>query len=285
MGQISEMTIVCLILSAIGCAVLPLGALIVFKKKTDAQWFPFFAGIIAYLFFIMTVEQMVHMLCLGTENPIAESLNQSPVLYAVYLSVTAAVFEEGGRYVMFYILRKKERGRETAVTFGIGFTLIEAVTVIMTLLSMVLVAVTLKSEGVEAYLSTVQSENLTQTTEAVQNFVTAHPASFLIPLLERIPSFFMSVGLSVLVFAAVSKRRPALFAGAVGLHILQNICSSLYQAGILRQAAAVEIVTIAVSLGIGWVAWRVYKTLPQTKKEQKKENHSSGKIKSLPKMY
>ena len=172
---------------------------------------------------------------------------------------------------MFRMLLKKKRGREMAVTFGIGFTIIETLSVIVTILGMVFVAVTIKNGGVEAYLSGVAPEDLAQTKEAVQNFIGTNPVSFLAPFIERIPSLLTSVGLSVFVFAAVWAKRPSLFGAAVGFQILQTSFWGLYQAGILNQTMIVEIGAIPISIMISYLAWKIYKKLPQSEDSAKRK--------------
>ncbi len=285
MGELSGTTIMCLLLAAAGCVALPLSTLFIFKKKTNAEWFPFFAGMVSYLFFVVMLEQMIHMLCMGTNNPISNMMEQYPFVYAAYLCVTAALFEEGGRYLLFRILLKKKRGRESAVTFGIGFTIIETLSVIMTILGMVFVAITIKDGGVEAYLSGVAPENLAETKEAVQNFIGTNPANFLVPFIERIPSLLTSIGLSIFVFAAVWEKRMIFFGAAIGLHILQTLSWSFYQTGILNHTMVVEITAIAVSLVIGYFAWKIYKRLPQSDLPQKEKKNGEKRMKKFEKMY
>ncbi|MBS5215096.1 MAG: YhfC family intramembrane metalloprotease [Clostridiales bacterium] len=285
MGEISGTTIMCLLLAAAGCIALPLSTLLIYRKKTNAQWFPFLAGMVSYLFFVIMLEQMLHMICLGINSPIAEMMEQYPLFYAAYLCVTAALFEEGGRYFMFRMLLKKKRGRETAVTFGIGFTIIETLSVIVTILGMVFVAVTIKNGGVEAYLSGVAPEDLAQTKEAVQNFIGTNPVSFLAPFIERIPSLLTSVGLSVFVFAAVWAKRPSLFGAAVGFHILQTSFWGLYQAGILNQTMIVEIGAILISIMISYLAWKIYKKLPQSEIVPKEKKKIEKPARKFEKMY
>lgn len=285
MGELSGTTVMCLLLAAAGCVVLPLSMLLIFKKKTNAEWFPFFAGMVSYLFFVIMLEQMIHMLFMGTNNPISNAMEQHPLIYAFYLCVTAALFEEIGRYLMFRMLLKKKRGRECAVTFGIGFTIIETLSVMVTVLGMAFVAITIRDGGVKSYLSGVAPENLTQTKEAVQNFIEANPVSFLVPFIERIPSLLTSIGLSILAFAAVWEKRIRLFGVAIGLHILQTLSWSLYQAEILNHTVIVEGAALLISLMIGYFAWKIYKRLPQSEQPQKEKKNGERRIRKFEKMY
>ncbi|MCI7812570.1 MAG: YhfC family glutamic-type intramembrane protease [Lachnospiraceae bacterium] len=283
MEQISGMTIACLGISAAVCVVLPLAVMLVFQRKTKAEWFPLLGGMVAYLFFIMMLEQIFHMICLGTDNSLSEAISGSPWLYAAYLSVTAALFEEGARYLVFLVLYKKDRGRECAVTFGVGFTLVETVTVLMTILGMLSVAMAIRDGGIDAYLSAVPPEELTEAETAVREFMATNPASFFLPILERICALLTSVGCSILVAASILRKNASFFVGALGLHMLQNVLSSLYQAEIVTQLPVIEIGLTAGAVLIAWIGWKIYCKLPES--PEKKEPDRPQPQRKYRKMY
>ena len=76
-----------------------------------------------------------------------------------------------------------------------------------------------------------------------------------------------------------------LFGAAIGLHILQTLSWSFYQTGILNHTVVVEITAIAVSLVIGYFAWKIYKRLPQSDLPQKEKKNGEKRMKKFEKMY
>lgn len=120
------MKCICIIINIIICFGIPLGYLvyIIATKKASAKYY--FCGVMVFL-----VSQVFLRL------PIIEKLlpkmdwylfmqNVYPVIYCIFLGITAGIFEECGRYIGFKVFLKNNRTLENGIAFGMGHGGIEA---------------------------------------------------------------------------------------------------------------------------------------------------------------
>ncbi|MGX7262901.1 YhfC family glutamic-type intramembrane protease [Enterococcus crotali] len=93
-------------------------------KKKDLK--AFLLGSLTFIIFQVMLR--IPLLQLLSKNSIEFNLFQSlhPILYILFLAITAGIFEEVGRYlIMKYCLKKKD-SFQTAIFFGLGHGGIEA---------------------------------------------------------------------------------------------------------------------------------------------------------------
>ena len=210
--------------------VLPLGLLIWWKKRTGADVWCFVAGALCFLLFAMGLEQVLHSVCLVSDNAVSRFLNASPVAYMLYASLAAGLFEETGRLFGFKILLKKHREKACAVAYGIGHGGIEALLV----MGASYLVYFLASCGVPVGTG--------ESAEAIVNAAKSIPLStILIAMFERISAVMAHVGLSMLVFrAAREKGKFGLYLLAILLHALLDAPAGLYQTGVITSLWVIE---------------------------------------------
>ena len=119
--------IICFIVNIIISIGIPLGILIYFAIKKKQFVKPFLVGALVFL-----VSQVVLRMPLlnGVVAKTDWFYNMSvlnPILYAVFLGLTAGIFEEVGRFIGFKTGLKKNRTWYDGIAFGLGHGGIEAI--------------------------------------------------------------------------------------------------------------------------------------------------------------
>ena len=111
-----------------------------YKEQTNISWV--IAGAVGFIVSARVLELGVHMLCIVSDNPVSRFINGNTVVFVLYGTVMAGVFEECGRYIVLKYIMKKNRTRENAILYGIGHGGIEILAVLIpSMISFLLIAV------------------------------------------------------------------------------------------------------------------------------------------------
>ena len=139
-------------------------------------------------------------------------------LYGFFLSFTAALFEEGGRVIVYTLFLRKRKDWSNAAAFGIGHGGFEAISLVglayinnLVLMIMINMGVLNTAGSAEAALA-----------QAVQTLTDTQPALFLLAGIERLFAVTLHIGFSLLVvYGLVSKRTIFVFYSFLA-HFLLN---------------------------------------------------------------
>lgn len=232
---------------------LPLGLLIWWKKKTGAGLWPFLAGAICFFVFAIILERLLHSFVLSGTSSVSRKIMGSPVLYVLYGSLAAGLFEETGRLFAFKVLLRKHNEKECSIAYGIGHGGMEVLIVLGTSYALYLLA----SLGVQI--------GDAFTTAQYAETAAAIPAGMaLLAMLERISAMMMHTGLSVLMFIA-ARKKLCLYPLCICLHALADTFPCLYQIGVIRSVPLTEAAALLSGLLCLYVGIRQYRKLQDTK--------------------
>ena len=261
--SISGIVIVMLIAELLFSLALPIGAIIFWKKRQDVSLVPFAIGAAAYFVFAMVLEQVVHFLVLGLNPTVSDYLLSRPWLYAVYGGLTAGVFEETARFLVFHTMMKQNIGRENAITYGIGHGGIECIFVLgMMMVSNLMLAALFNSMGAEAFIAQYTPDQTDAVLASIASINAINPAAALVACVERVCAMMLQVELSVLVFAAVRLHKLWLYPVSILLHAIIDFLAALYQTGILPSLYLLEGLLVVYVIALFFVVRRVYRALP-----------------------
>jgi uncharacterized membrane protein YhfC len=195
----------------------PIAAAIWFIRWTGVhppriRWLVVFVGAAAFL-----LSQVLHIPFLSAVQPlVANSLpaNLRPVGLAVFLGLAAGLFEETARVVAYVILKDRARSWNGGVALGIGHGGAE---------SAIFVGLTVLATSI--YMLYLRGNpQLIQGNAEAQIQVTAYWATAwyipLVGLVERVMTFTIQIGLSVIVLQAFLRHNALWYAGAVLFHAL-----------------------------------------------------------------
>ncbi len=242
----------------------PLGVALWLQRRLRVPWRYFGYG--ALVFFVFQIATRVPALQI-LQRRLKDVLAASPwALFAwiAFAALTAGLFEEGGRYLGFRILWKKEeaKGWPQALMYGAGHGGLESMLLVggAVFLSLVQVIALSQMDLQSLSLTPEQMEQVRQAREAIA------AATWWMPLLgafERILAMTIQVSLSVLVVQVFVRGRFLWWWLALGYHFVVDLVTAVaLQWGQKRlpvEAAflAVEGIVVLFALLSGWIIYRL----------------------------
>ena len=227
-----------IILVLIFAIAFPIGLAIWWKRKTGEGIWCFVAGAICFAVFAYGFEGIMHQLILYGDSAVSSAIQSSPILFMLYASFAAGVFEETGRLFGFKVLLRKHQERETAVAYGIGHGGIEVILILgMTYAIYFLALLGVNLGGAET----------TQQIISTANSIPA--ANAFLAMFERVSAMMMHIGLSMIMFTACrAKGKLWLYPVSIFFHALADMPACLYQYQVLTSLIAVEAVAFAMGV-------------------------------------
>ena len=238
------------LITAIIAFALPLAAGAVWKIRYHGKIIPMLVGALTFFLFVNVLENLMHYVCLFSDNGISRFLNEHVLAYTLYGAFAAGIFEETGRFVAFKTLLRKEKDRTACVSYGIGHGGIEAILTVganYILLTMAALAVGTAAES--------------QYASVIPSLSSITPGLCAIALTERVFAMIFHISASVLVFAAAKNSgKIRYYPLAILLHALLDVPAVLYQRGLLP-LLGVEALVAVYALCSAFFARRVYRKI------------------------
>jgi uncharacterized membrane protein YhfC len=209
-----------------------LGWWIIRKKQTS--WKLFGVGVLTFIgsqiFHIPLVNGLTSAFTSGALPHVDAAV--APYFNAVVLGLLAGIFEETARWIGFKLLKKKGDSLGAALTLGAGHGGIEAISIGFIVLINLVAMLGLRSMDTATLPLSADQIQLAQQ-QAQGYFATPWPLP-LAGAVERIGAVSLHITLSIMVWLAISFRKPLWFWGAILYHALID-----------------GLVVLAVSFGLG----------------------------------
>lgn len=250
-------------ISAVISLFLPIVLLVVWKMKNRRiRMLPFIVGAGVFIIFALFLEQICHYFVLIRVSPLSEYVNGHIWVFALYGALAAGVFEETGRFLAFKTVLRRSKGKENAITYGIGHGGIESILVvgIYMISSLILVVAVSTMGGVENYVAMVPAEAQGALRENLNTLLLTPSYTFLLAGIERISTIFFHIALSVIVF--FSAQRPGklyLYPLAILIHTFLDLFAVMYQKGVIKNILIMEVLIIIITVATAYFAYRIYK--------------------------
>ena len=218
MLHIPNLTIAVLVFDVLLSLALPLGLMLVLRKKFHSSIIPFWVGCVSFFLAVSVLENLAHSLVLG--SPAGASIQGNLWLYALYGGLMAGIFEETGRLAAMKLLKKGHNRPETALMYGAGHGGIEVLLVMgFSMLQNLVLAVTVNAGQVQTLLAPLAADEAAALESGIAALAQYSPAMFLLSPLERILAVTLHMTLSILVWqAAVKPGKLWLYFAAIGVH-------------------------------------------------------------------
>lgn len=216
--HIPNLTIAVLAFDVLLSLALPLGLMLVLRKKFRISTAAFWAGCAVFLLAVTMLENLAHSLVLG--SPAGAFLQGNLWLYALYGGLMAGIFEETGRFAAMKLLKKQHNRPETALMYGAGHGGIEVLLVMgFSMLQNLVLAVMVNGGQVQTLLAPLTAEEAASLESGIAVMAQSSPALFLLSPLERLLALALHMTLSVLVWQAAAKPGKLwLYFTAIGVH-------------------------------------------------------------------
>lgn len=240
---------------------IPVAAVIVYKRKNRDTWLPsVFIGAGTFIVFAMVLEQLLHTVMLPV-------VKDSVIWYSIYGALAAGVFEETGRFVAYKTLMKKHYTTKNAVLMGLGHGGIEAALILgVTLVTYLALILSANSVGLDKALETAAKGNaeMAQTLGAQLESMRGYNfVNMALGIYERVIAMVFHTCMSVFVYKAVAQKGKIwLYPAAVLLHALLDFPAALYQMQVITSLAVVFVILTVFVLAIVLVTVKLVKKFP-----------------------
>ena len=251
--MVSRLSIVMIIVNMILGVLIPVVIMVFFKKKYKACIKSFLVGCVTMLLFAMVLEQLVHIIVLGSE--IGTVIQGNIWLYALYGSLMAGLFEETGRLLtMRYVLKKEHCNTYNALMYGAGhggFEMFMVLTIGM--LNNLVYSVMINMGQAQTLLEPLDDSARSTLQTAFDTLIQTPSWYFILSPVERLAAIIAQIGLSVIVWhAAVGKTiKGRLYILAIFLHaVLDSVAVLAAKSGISLILVEVYVWLIAASISL-----------------------------------
>ena len=244
--------------------IFPLIVAIVWVIKKKERFTTVLIGALTWLIFAIVLESIPKSFILSPTNPLGAFLANNIFLLSVVAALLAGLFEEIGRYIIFKTFLKNRTNKETAISHGIGHGGFEAMFLLLNAgIQLMVFAIMIEKGTFNQMIDTIVAaggdpSNLTVIPEQLQ---TMSLSNNLAACFERCMAMLLHVGLSIIVFTSVRKKKIGLLILAILLHALIDIPAALYQFGVLNLFITEIIISVYAIIVFCFAYKRYYQDL------------------------
>ena len=216
--MVSSATIAFIIFSLILIFGFTIGLVIYLCVKRKASILAVLVGALVFLVFQLLTR--VPLLQVIGQMEWYQAMASSLPLLAIFLSATAALFEESGRYLAFRFVLKNKLETKNAVAYGVGHGGFEAIALVgLTYINNLVIGLAINNGTFDQAFAPA----LGASAEMIKNQFISLPSSvFALGGIERFLTILVHIGLSVLVYYAVRYRMPRFYLYALLAHTVLN---------------------------------------------------------------
>jgi len=223
---VSTASIAGMIFSLLVTFLLPIGLGVYFYKK-HRIYLPAIA-IGALAFAVTQVFTRIPLLQWLSTQAWYVQMTQNTLLIALFLSITAGLFEETGRFIGYKYILKDRLEWKNGIAYGIGHGGFEAIAIVgLANINNLVVSNLINSGQVDSIGAALPAETLAYVTGQLIN---SPPIFFVLGGLERIMVIVIHIALSLIVLYGVMNQKNVYWLYAVLLHAMVNIPAVLFQA-------------------------------------------------------
>lgn len=213
--MVNTISIISIAVTLLICFGMPIALIVYFYKKERINIVAVLVG--ASVFLVFQVFTRIPLLNFFTSMEWYQQMADNLFLIAIFLSLTAGIFEEAGRYLGFKFLLKNHLNWKNGVAFGIGHGGIEAIIVTgFTYINNLVYSILINTGAFAEIIAPQLGDEIA--TNIQDQLVKLPPYLFLVAGLERFFTMFIHIALSSVVLLAVVKRKQIYLFYAILLH-------------------------------------------------------------------
>ena len=200
---------------------IPIVVAIFIRRRTGAPWRLFFIGAVTFI-----ASQVLHIPfnavvlrsgLLSTDTAVWSSL----IIYAVFLGLSAGVFEETARYLTYRFWAKDARSWSRGLMLGAGHGGSEAI--LVGALAAVNFVALLAAVNNETAMNALPADQRSLVTSALAQIMDAPTGTLLLGAVERVFALTAHLAMSLLVLQVFLRRNIAWLFASIGFHTLLNM--------------------------------------------------------------
>jgi len=230
---------------------IPVAAVLLLKRKWGLPLSIAIAGAVTFV-----GSQVLHVPANGLLASAFDMQAQPLIVQAIILGLSAGIFEEVARYIVYRFWQKDVRNWQEAAFFGLGHGAVEAILIGL------IVALTLVNMVVIANAEDPAALGLPEGALAqVQEFWSMPLYTPALAVFERIMAMILHVSLASMVALCFSKQTIWPLFAAIGWHAVANAVA-VYVAQTWGDVASEGALAVIALLSIG-ILWLTRKALPE----------------------
>lgn len=216
--MVSSLAIAFMVVSIVLSLLLPIGLVVYLYRRVHIPLRAVMVG--AATFVVSQMILRIPLLNAFANQPWYQAAEANVWLLATFLSVTAALFEETGRWLAFRYLLPRQRDYKGGIAFGLGHGGIESILLAgSALVANLLLALAINS----GTFDTTMAPQLGLEADVIKDqLVNTQPALFLAAGLERVFAMTIHVALSLLVLCGVRSGQLVYWVYALLFHTAVN---------------------------------------------------------------
>ncbi|MCB9498848.1 MAG: YhfC family intramembrane metalloprotease [Bacillales bacterium] len=262
MNNVPSLSIIFMVIDILCGVLIPLLMLLIFHKKFKASIAVFFIAFAGFFLFSSILEGGLNSIIYYGDTGVY--IVSNPWLNGLIGGLMAAVFEEGGRYIiMRFILKKYMNNDKNALMYGAGHAGCEVMLVLFfSIISYLAIAILINTGIYSSIIDNMTDSTLkTQLTHIAIVLSSTDPYNFLLSIWERISAVIFHLSASVLVWFSVKDKKHAfLFPLAILLHFLLDFITVVLAAKLNNIYLVETIITLASLLCVipAVMVWKKY---------------------------
>ncbi len=197
---------------------MPIGLAIYLCVKKKASILAVLVG--ALVFLVSQVLVRIPLLQMSSQMPWYQAMASNFVVLVVFLSFTAGLFEETGRYLAFRFLLRKQLETKNALAYGVGHGGFEAIYLIgLTFINNIVISLMINAGTFDQNVA----PSLGSSADMVRaQLVNIPPSTFAVAGIERALTILAHIGMSLLVYYAVRYGKVRFYFFALLAHTVLN---------------------------------------------------------------
>lgn len=250
--EVTNSVIVCMGVAMALCFVIPFAYYVVIRKKVNHV--VLLLGLTGYSVFGYIIPSFLQGLL---------PVDLSPLVYAFSLSLLFAVTQEGGRFVMLKLIRKKYDGPGVPLSYGLGYSVIYLLLIGgANMFTQISTAMALNNNGLEVVLSSVDESLRAEFEQTLIALTETKAHVYVLGGLEMAAFFAVSIAMSVIVWYVVTgKIRVWHLPAAILINAVYSFASAFYSQGGTDNLILTECIFFAVAIAVSVWAYMLFRKI------------------------
>lgn len=216
--MVSGLSIALMAITLLIVFIFPIGLWIYFYKREKISGIAVLVG--ALTFFVSQIVLRIPLLQLLQSQSFYAVIGKNVWLSSLFLSLTAGIFEEIGRFLSFKFLLKNKLQWKNGIAFGIGHGGIEAIMLTgLTYLNNLIFSLMINSGAFEQISGTMSPE---MSNYIISGLTGTNSFMFLVAGMERVFAIIAHIAFSMIVLYGVKYRKNIYVVFAILAHTLLN---------------------------------------------------------------
>lgn len=253
---------------------IPIVAIVVFRKKFHGNFSALFYGVADYLSVEFMLCQILWLLLL-----LIPVFQTASLAYVIVGLIAAALIFEGGRYLLMRMLVRQNISLGSVFLFATGvFAVNSFMNVLTTSFETFVIAITINDTSLET-LAAEAGENAMDMLHTIEPLLDSHPFIYLMPGLDLFVNLLFHISASVLIYAVCrAKVQKHYLPVVMGLRFIYELPGYLYSYGlIMTNPYVAEIISVVITVIIAYMAYQITKIeMPDELASLKGENEKQS---------